>query len=138
VDPAPTVTLSASATAVTAGSTVQLTWSSTNANQCTKSGGWSGTTTTSGSATSDPLQATTTFVLQCSGTGGSAQSQVTVTVPGATVTLTGQILYERVPIGTSGLVYSAMSYVPLKAEVLIEALDAGTQAVLTSGRFAQN
>src|SRR5688572_21283940 len=60
-DPSPTVTLNLSPTAITAGQTVTLTWSSTSATSCTASGGWTGTKNTSGSEMSAALSATTTF-----------------------------------------------------------------------------
>lgn len=76
---APTVTLQASATSVTAGGTVTLKWGSTNATACVASGGWSGSEPVSGSATSPVINATTTFTLTCSGPGGSQAQSVTVT-----------------------------------------------------------
>jgi hypothetical protein len=89
--PAPTVTLNANPTSVQSGGSSQLTWSSTNANSCTASGGWSGSRNTSGNATINNITANTTFTLQCTGAGGSAQRSVTVQVMGAppapTVTL---------------------------------------------------
>lgn len=87
-NPSPTVTLNLSPTAITAGQTVTLTWSSTSATSCTASGGWTGTKNTSGSETSAALSATTTFTLSCSGAGGSAIATATATLtPPPTVTL---------------------------------------------------
>jgi tetratricopeptide (TPR) repeat protein len=78
--PPPTVTLSASGTNVTSGSTVTLTWSSQNAKTCAASGtGWSGTQPTQGSFTSAALTTQTTFTLKCHGDGGDSEPQ-TVTV----------------------------------------------------------
>lgn len=76
---APTVTLQASATSVTAGDTVTLKWGSTNTTACVASGGWSGSEPVSGSATSPVINTTTTFTLTCSGPGGSQAQSVTVT-----------------------------------------------------------
>ena len=81
--PAPTVTLTANPTTVASGGSTQLTWSSTNATSCTASGGWSGTRPASGNAMIDNLTAYTTFTLQCTGGGGSAQGSVTVAIMGA-------------------------------------------------------
>ncbi|HET7756098.1 MAG TPA: hypothetical protein VFK87_02490, partial [Steroidobacteraceae bacterium] len=67
----------ASATDVKAGSSVTLTWSSTNASSCTASGAWSGTLATSGSQ-SPLIPATVTYTLTCTGSGGSASQSVTV------------------------------------------------------------
>src|SRR6201987_4224574 len=47
--PAPTVTLSVSPTAITAGQSATLTWSSTQAVSCTASGAWSGSEAAMGS-----------------------------------------------------------------------------------------
>lgn len=78
---APTVTLSANPGTLTAGATTRLTWSSGNATSCTASGAWSGSKATSGAEDSAALQAgTSTFVLACSGAGGSTQQSASVTV----------------------------------------------------------
>lgn len=140
--PAPTVTLTASPATINSGATSQLTWSSTNATSCTASGGWTGARATSGTEATAVLSATTVFNLSCSGTGGSGQASATVTLLAAgPVTLQGQVSYESVPfkpLPLNGLDYSGLAYVPLTAEVLVEALDANTQVVLASGRFVQN
>ncbi len=78
--PVPTVAITASASQVGAGDSVTLSWSSSNANSCAASGAWSGVRSTSGSASVGPLQADSTFVLNCSGAGGSASDTVSVTV----------------------------------------------------------
>jgi hypothetical protein len=82
----PTAILSASATTVTQGQTLTLTWSSTGTSQCTASGGganglpWSGTLDSSGTVT----QTTTTvgkftYSIMC-GSRFPAQAQTAVTV----------------------------------------------------------
>jgi hypothetical protein len=81
--PAPTLTLSASPTTVDAGGQTTLTWSTQNATACTAADGWSGPKSTSGTASVGPLAQTSTFVLDCSGTGGSINRSVTVTVQAA-------------------------------------------------------
>lgn len=78
--PAPTVTLQSSAASVTSGGTVTLTWSSQNTTSCTASGGWSGSQTTAGTATSPAITANTTFTLTCTGSGGNAANSVTVNI----------------------------------------------------------
>ncbi|HUO68864.1 MAG TPA: GDSL-type esterase/lipase family protein, partial [Gammaproteobacteria bacterium] len=83
VDPAATVSLTVSPASVPSGGTTQLTWTSSNATSCTASGGWSGTKTTEGSASSNALSATTTFTLTCTGPAGSGSDSKTVTVVGA-------------------------------------------------------
>ena len=90
VVPRPTVALSANPTSVVSGTASTLTWSSTNATSCTASGGWSGATPTSGTASTPLLTTSTTFTLTCSGTGGSRSRSVIVSVsasPPPTVTL---------------------------------------------------
>jgi hypothetical protein len=82
----PAVTLTVNPVAVSAGGTSKLTWSSTNASACSASNGWSGTESLSGSLTTPPIQTTTTYVLTCTGRGGSATASVTVTVHGLKTT----------------------------------------------------
>ena len=76
--PAPVVSLSVDPSAVSSGSTVTLTWSSTGATSCTASGGWTGSRATSGSAQSGALTSNTTFTLTCQGASGSGTNSVTV------------------------------------------------------------
>lgn len=89
--PPPTLALSVNPPSVDAGGSSTLTWSSTNATSCVASGGWSGARQTSGNQSTGALNATTMFVLACTGTGGTAQQSVTVTVnpvtPAPTVSL---------------------------------------------------
>jgi len=90
---APTVSLSASPSSITAGQSTTLTWSSTNAAVCF--GGWANNNTggqvaTSGSVVVSP-SATLTYSIVCSGAGANAPSAnasvtVTVTVPKGTLT----------------------------------------------------
>ena len=81
VTPAPTVSLTASATSAATGSSVQLSWTSTNATSCMASGGsFSGTQpVNSTTPVSVVLSATTTYTLACTGTGGTGSGTVTVT-----------------------------------------------------------
>jgi len=93
--PNPSVSLSASPTSVTSGSSATLTWSSTNATSCTlsggsfSSGGSSSSTSepTSGSASTGALTSSTTYTLSCSGASGTtpASQSVTVTVSAPSV-----------------------------------------------------
>lgn len=80
--PAPTLslTLQSSAATVLQGSSVTLTWSSTAADSCSASGGWSGTRPTSGSETLSNLQSTATYYLRCSNSTGSVDQSVAVQV----------------------------------------------------------
>ena len=83
VPPAATLTLQSSATSVTSGGTVTLSWSAQNATSCTASGGWSGNQPVSGQATSPTITADTTFTLTCTGNGGSVTQSVTVNLAAA-------------------------------------------------------
>ena len=95
--PLPTVSLSAAPASIAAGESSTLTWASTGAGSCTASGGWSGTRATSGSQAVSP-SSTTSYALNCSGTGGSAAQSATVTVTAA-----GEIAPSLVPSRASGV-----------------------------------
>ena len=100
----PTVTLTATQTSLISGGSATLNWSSTNATSCAASGGWSGVRTPSGSLSTGPLTATTSFVLTCIGDGGSAVGSATVTValpPGSVIFSTNFAGTEN-PISESG------------------------------------
>ncbi len=89
VTPAPTVNISSTLSEVQEGESVELSWSSSNANSCTASGDWSGSKGTNGTETVGPLGADSAFSLQCTGAGGSNSASVNVTVvPKPVVTLT--------------------------------------------------
>ena len=94
--PAPTVQLQAEPSEVASGGTTTLTWSSTNADSCQASGGWSGTKLVSGSEATGPVTMTTTFTLQCTGHGGTASASATVTLLGATGTVAGNLLVPTI------------------------------------------
>ena len=79
--PAPTVTLTSSASSVTSGGTVTLNWSSQGATSCTSTGGsFTGTQALSGSVTTAAITSATTFSLTCVGAGGSTTQSVTVNI----------------------------------------------------------
>ena len=87
----PAVSLSSAPSTVAMGGSALLSWSSTDATSCTASGGWTGNVGTSGSQSTGPLTASTTYTLTCTGAGGSSAPQsatVTVTTsPAPTVSL---------------------------------------------------
>ena len=60
-----------------------LTWTSTNANSCVASGDWSGTKSLSGSQNTGNLTSSKSYILTCSGAGGSNSDSVTVNVESA-------------------------------------------------------
>ena len=82
--PAPTVTLTSSASSVASGGTVMLTWSTQNATSCSASDGWSGMQSANGSATSPTITTTTKFTLTCTGPGGSVSQSVSVSISSST------------------------------------------------------
>lgn len=78
----PTVSFSAQESVVASGDTVTLTWSSQNATSCSASGGWSGGRATQGSVEVGPLTQSTTFTLNCTGSGGNVMDMLSVSVLG--------------------------------------------------------
>ena len=82
---APTITnFQSSASSVSAGATVTLTWATEYTTACTASGGWTGSQQASGTATSAAISATTAFTLTCTGSLGGTTTQtvnVSLNVP---------------------------------------------------------
>lgn len=76
----PTISFSASAYSLQNGDSVTLSWSSNNTDNCTASGDWSGAKTISGTETVGPLTNSSSFNLDCSGSGETETKIVTVTV----------------------------------------------------------
>jgi hypothetical protein len=77
---APTLTLQANPATINVGQSAMLTWTTTGAASCVASGDWAGNLGTSGSRSTGALNATSTFVLACSGPGGSVTRQASVAV----------------------------------------------------------
>src|SRR6478752_6496252 len=77
----PTVSLTPATATITAGQSVTLSWTSTNATSCSAS--WTTSTATSGSNAVTP-SATTTYSITCTGTGGSATDSSVITVSAST------------------------------------------------------
>ncbi len=71
---------SASASTVTSGASVTLTWASTNADSCTAGGAWSGDLPTSGSRTINNVTSDGTYTLSCTGVGGTDSKSLVITV----------------------------------------------------------
>jgi hypothetical protein len=78
---APTITMSASKTSISKGDSTVLTWSTTDATACTTSGGWNETIPVNGRETLRPI-VTTSYAINCTGTGGSATQNITISVLG--------------------------------------------------------
>jgi hypothetical protein len=83
--PPPTITLAASPASISAGQSTTLNWSTTNADTCSATGGWSGPKETSASYGTGALDTTSTYELDCSGPGGTVTNSVTVTVWAAVI-----------------------------------------------------
>lgn len=83
---APVLTFAANPVTVVKGNSSALTWSSTNATTCTASGAWTGALALSGTQSVSPT-ASSTYVLSCTGAGGTSSSSaaVAVTLPTDTV-----------------------------------------------------
>ena len=88
--PAPVVTLLASPATIPSLGSSTLTWTTTNANECTASGGWHGQLATSGTWSTGSLSNTTEYELTCRGPWGSATQSATVTVSAESPTVTLQ------------------------------------------------
>ncbi len=98
---APSVTLTALPLTVQVGASSLLTWTSTDADSCVASGGWSGAKALSGSQ-SVTVSATTTYTLACVNEAGTTTKSVTVNAtpvppsPTPTVTLNASPLAVQV------------------------------------------
>ena len=79
VSPAPTVTLTPFLNPISSGSSTVLTWSTTNANTCIATGGWSGSKVLASNQSVSPTT-NTTYTLSCVGSGGTTSVSQTVTV----------------------------------------------------------
>jgi hypothetical protein len=80
----PEITLTANPMSVQAGGYSTLTWSATNSDGCHSYGPWHASEPTQGTATTNGLTATSTFILACANASGAKSSaKVTVTVAGA-------------------------------------------------------
>jgi len=105
--PVPTLSISASPSAVSSGESTMLAWQSTSATSCVASGGWSGARATSGTETVGPIQSATSFTLTCTGAGGSIVGTAHVSVATAP-TLSFQVDKTTVSAGESAtLTWSA-------------------------------
>jgi hypothetical protein len=98
----PTVSISVAPATISVGQGATLTWSSTNANSCTASGGWTGAQLTSGTASESPTAVgSITYTLTCAGSGGSAQGSATLTVTAAAPTVTIAVNPTSITVGQS-------------------------------------
>lgn len=95
--PVPAITFSANPSTVSYNGSSTLTWSATNTTLCTGSGAWSGNKATPGSLAVSGLTSSMTYMLSCSGPGGSASQSVTITVVSAAAgSITGSVDSSRI------------------------------------------
>lgn len=79
--PAPVVDLAAAPQSITIGSSTTLSWTASDSDSCVASGAWSGSRPTTGSSTITPgAVGTFSYVLTCTGQGGTGSDTVSVTV----------------------------------------------------------
>ena len=77
---APVVNLSSNLSTIFSGGSITLTWTSSNATSCMAGGGWSGNQSLSGSTTINNLTSSTSYTLECTGSGGSSNGSVSIIV----------------------------------------------------------
>ena len=121
ITPPPTLSLTIDANEKPAAESATLTWSAGNATTCTASGDWSGTRTTSGSETTEPLFARHSFTLSCTGPGGNVTASVDTA---RTVVVSSKLLDEVVTLSAATmltLVYQDESTLIFDGAVLIDA-----------------
>ncbi len=78
----PIVSISANPSSITAGEATELSWSSVNATSCQAVNSWTTSTATNGKQNVNPQQSTT-YLISCTGNGGTQAASVNVTVVGA-------------------------------------------------------
>jgi hypothetical protein len=78
--PPPAISLSAASAVVALAAPDTLVWSTTGAENCIASGGWSGTQPNSGRFSTGPVTKQTSYTLTCHGIGGTASSSVTIAI----------------------------------------------------------
>jgi len=77
----PVITLGATPRTIEPNQTSTLQWSTTNATTCVASGGWTDSKPVTGTQQTQPLVASTAYILECTGaTGVKAKASITVTV----------------------------------------------------------
>lgn len=77
---APTLTITASVSPVVSGEGVTISWVSENADECTALGSWHGAQSPTGSQEFANLTAEQSYILTCTGAGGSVTKSVVVAV----------------------------------------------------------
>ncbi len=102
---APSVSLNAIPNSVNSGSSSTLSWSSSNADSCTKGGDWgTGSVSLSGTANVIPSAPSKTYTLTCSNTGASASKSATVTVTSPVTAWIDYVKYSSTNVPNSYIV----------------------------------
>ena len=96
---APSLTLSFVSAAIDLGATATLNWHATNTTACTASGAWTGAKPVDGPASIANVRAAGSYVLTCTGPGGSASQTAAVSINAPTLTLTASA--AAIDLGTS-------------------------------------
>lgn len=132
VTPAPTISLTSSANPINSGSSATLTWSTTNADTCTASDGWSGGKALSGTQLVSPIT-TTSYTLSCTGPGGTTVVTQVVSVngslPGITITATPNPVTSGGSVTLSWSVTDATSCSGASGWSGTKSIPSGTQTV---------
>lgn len=81
---------------------VNLSWTSTNSDSCEASGDWSGNKSISGSESTNNLTSSKTYIITCTGPGGSTTAKMIVNITNVP-TLTVNKLVRNISDGTSYL-----------------------------------
>jgi len=103
VEAQPTVSLTVTPTTIANGLEAELVWTTTNADACTATGGWTGARPASGGQETVSPGATTSYTISCTGPGaGSAEDVATLTVVDQP-TLTFSATPDLVAVGESAL-----------------------------------
>jgi len=111
VNPLPTVTFTAAPQSIAPGQSATLTWSSTHATACVASNGWNGNLAVSGASTVAPTAlGTTTYVITCTGVGGTASSSVSVNVVIPLPSMNMTVNPTQITVGQSSTVTWSSSY----------------------------
>ena len=76
----PKITFYANPAGIEQGKNSTLTWSATNADYCTASGGWSGRKETSGNQIITNIKTPTKYILTCTGASGSSKLETEVNI----------------------------------------------------------
>ncbi len=108
---APTLTLTATPTTITAGAVTKVNWTSSGATQCVASGAWSGSKARSGNA-SVKLYNSGVLYMTCKGGGTQVQKSVSITVAAPAPTPVPTVALQATPAdiavnGTAQLSWSS-------------------------------